>query len=83
MKIALASDIHLEFGDLFLKNEENAEVLILAATSAQLKFLNTNQKKEQWFLISSSVALSSFLMLCMLWVTMSIMILILLKHMIH
>ena len=30
MKIALASDIHLEFGDLFLKNEENAEVLILS-----------------------------------------------------
>ena len=30
MKIALASDIHLEFGDLFLKNEENAEILILS-----------------------------------------------------
>jgi predicted MPP superfamily phosphohydrolase len=30
MKIALASDIHLEFGDIFLKNEENAEVLILS-----------------------------------------------------
>ena len=30
MKIALASDIHLEFGDINLKNEENAEVLILS-----------------------------------------------------
>jgi Icc-related predicted phosphoesterase len=30
MKIAIASDVHLEFGDLFLKNEENAEVLILS-----------------------------------------------------
>lgn len=30
MKIALASDLHLEFGDLVLKNEENAEVLILS-----------------------------------------------------
>jgi hypothetical protein len=30
MKIAIASDIHLEFGDLILKNEENAEVLILS-----------------------------------------------------
>jgi Icc-related predicted phosphoesterase len=30
MKIAIASDIHLEFGDLFLKNEENADVLILS-----------------------------------------------------
>jgi predicted phosphodiesterase len=30
MKIAIVSDIHLEFGDLILKNEENAEVLILS-----------------------------------------------------
>jgi predicted phosphodiesterase len=30
MKIALASDLHLEFGDINLKNEENAEVLILS-----------------------------------------------------
>jgi len=30
MKIALASDVHLEFGDLILKNEQNAEVLILS-----------------------------------------------------
>ena len=30
MKIAIASDVHLEFGDLFFKNEENADVLILS-----------------------------------------------------
>ena len=30
MKIAIASDVHLEFADLILKNEENAEVLILS-----------------------------------------------------
>lgn len=30
MKLALASDLHLEFADIDLKNEENAEVLILA-----------------------------------------------------
>ena len=30
MKIALASDLHLEFGDIDLKNTENADVLILA-----------------------------------------------------
>jgi len=30
MKIAIASDIHLEFGDLILNNEENANVLILS-----------------------------------------------------
>ena len=30
MKIALASDLHLEFGDIELKNTENADVLVLA-----------------------------------------------------
>lgn len=30
MKLALASDLHLEFGDIDLVNEENAEVLILS-----------------------------------------------------
>ena len=30
MKIALASDLHLEFQDIILKNTENAEVLILS-----------------------------------------------------
>lgn len=30
MKIAIASDIHLEFGDVDLPNKENADVLILA-----------------------------------------------------
>jgi predicted phosphodiesterase len=30
MKLALASDLHLEFADIILKNEENAEVLILS-----------------------------------------------------
>jgi len=29
MRIALASDVHLEFGDINLKNTDNAEVLIL------------------------------------------------------
>jgi len=29
MKIAIASDLHLEFGDLLIKNEDNADVLIL------------------------------------------------------
>jgi len=30
MKIALASDIHLEFGDILLKNDQQADVLILS-----------------------------------------------------
>lgn len=30
MKISYCSDIHLEFGDLFITNEDNADVLVLA-----------------------------------------------------
>ena len=30
MRVALASDVHLEFGDLDLKNNDNADVLVLA-----------------------------------------------------
>ena len=30
MKVAVASDIHLEFGDLFINNTDNADVLILS-----------------------------------------------------
>ncbi len=35
MKIALCSDLHLEFQDINLKNEEGAEVLILSETYSQ------------------------------------------------
>jgi predicted phosphodiesterase len=30
LKLALASDLHLEFGDIVLENKENADILILA-----------------------------------------------------
>ena len=30
MKVAICSDLHLEFGDLILKNEQNADVLVLS-----------------------------------------------------
>ena len=30
MKIALASDVHLEFGEISFENTENADVLILS-----------------------------------------------------
>ncbi len=42
MKIALASDIHLEFGDLDLTNDENAEVLILSGDICTAKMFNGN-----------------------------------------
>jgi Icc-related predicted phosphoesterase len=46
MKLALASDIHLEFGDLFLKNEENADVLILSGDICTAKVFK-NKPKER------------------------------------
>jgi Icc-related predicted phosphoesterase len=46
MKIALASDVHLEFGDLFLKNEENAEVLILSGDICTAKVFKHKPKER-------------------------------------
>jgi Icc-related predicted phosphoesterase len=49
MRIALASDIHLEFGDLFLKNEENADVLILSGDICTVK--QFQKKPKESFLV--------------------------------
>ncbi len=46
MKIALASDIHLEFGDLILKNEENADVLILSGDICTAKVFKHKPKER-------------------------------------
>ena len=46
MKIALASDIHTEFGDIFLKNEENAEVLILSGDICTVKVFKHKPKER-------------------------------------
>jgi Icc-related predicted phosphoesterase len=46
MKLALASDIHLEFGDLLLKNEENAEVLILSGDICTAKVFKHKPKER-------------------------------------
>lgn len=43
MKIAVCSDLHLEFGDIHLKNTENAEVLILSGDiliASELEYLD-------------------------------------------
>ena len=50
MKIALASDVHLEFGDLFLKNEENAEVLILSGDICTAKVFKHKPKERRMVL---------------------------------
>ena len=46
MKIALASDIHLEFADLLLKNEENADVLILSGDICTAKVFKHKPKER-------------------------------------
>jgi len=58
MKIALASDIHLEFGDLFLKNEENADVLILSGDICTAK--QFQKKPKQSFLVKNFFRRCSF-----------------------
>jgi Icc-related predicted phosphoesterase len=40
MKVSLASDVHLEFGDLELKNNDGADVLILSGDICVAKYFN-------------------------------------------
>lgn len=42
MKIAVGSDLHVEFGDITLKNDNDADLLILAGDICVLKHLHTN-----------------------------------------
>jgi len=46
MKIALASDIHLEFGDLDLTNDDNADVLILSGDICTAKMFKEKKQTE-------------------------------------
>ena len=45
MKLAIASDLHVEFGDIDLVNTQGADVLILAGDIVQLKDL---EKTSEW-----------------------------------
>ena len=45
MKVALASDIHLEFGAIELENKESADVLILAGDICMLKDLDKQSER--------------------------------------
>lgn len=50
MKIAIASDLHLEFGDIELKNTENADLLILAGDILVIDhFRYGNRYSERYF----------------------------------
>jgi len=46
MKIAICSDLHLEFGDILLKNEENADVLILSGDICTAKVFKHKPKER-------------------------------------
>lgn len=49
MKIAVCSDLHLEFGDIILKNEENADVLILGGdicTTVDLPYSDSDRGQK-------------------------------------
>ena len=46
MKIALASDIHLEFGDIILKNDQQADVLILSGDICTAKVFKHKPKER-------------------------------------
>lgn len=46
MKIALASDIHLEFGDILLKNDQQADVLILSGDICTAKVFKHKPKER-------------------------------------
>ena len=51
MRIALASDLHLEFGDINLKNDGNADVLILSGDICTAKVFRSGQKKAKQDLV--------------------------------
>ena len=56
MKIALASDIHLEFGDIILKNDEEADTLILSGDVCVAKELSSK--------LNSSSLITNFFARC-------------------
>lgn len=47
MKLAIASDLHIEFGDINLKNEQQADVLILAGDVCMLKDLDKQSERGE------------------------------------
>jgi len=47
MKIAICSDLHLEFGDLFIKNEDNIDVLILSGDILVERDLDMYDRRQE------------------------------------
>jgi len=85
MKIAICSDVHLEFGQLELENTQNAEVLVLSGdicTAVDLRVTDSIYLllKLIVILISFMLVLITSLMWFMLWaitnIIMEIMLLL-------
>jgi len=49
MKLAIASDIHLEFQDIVLENKEHADVLILAGDICTVKHFHSRPEMERTY----------------------------------
>jgi len=64
MKFALASDLHLEFGDIVFKNTENADVLVLSGDICVAKDLNDNDDILGFGLTDKSVRYHNFFQNC-------------------
>lgn len=66
MKIAVTSDVHLEFGQLVLTNEENARVLVLSGDICVSRDLMEydEQKKELGFTFAKSDRYHEFFQRC-------------------
>lgn len=47
MKIGICSDLHLEFGDLFIKNEDNVDVLILSGDILVERDLDMRDRRQE------------------------------------
>lgn len=47
MKIGVCSDLHLEFGDLFIKNEDNVDVLILSGDILVERDLDMRDRRQE------------------------------------
>jgi len=64
MKFALASDLHLEFGDIMLKNTENADVLVLSGDICVAGDLNAVDDILGFGLTDKSVRYHNFFQNC-------------------
>ncbi len=59
MKIAVCSDLHLEFGDLDLQNEENADVLILGGDIFIANDLQSHVYDESSMIIAATASVTA------------------------